>query len=74
MTIKLSKTQGTEWKGTGFGSNAASWVVKGAEHIAINGGGSGFWYAIEDGKRIASGSTRREVLDCLAYKRPELIA
>ena len=73
MTITLTKTQSTEWKGNGFGSSAASWAIKGAEHIAITGGGGGFWYAIEEGKRIASGSTRRELLDCLAFKRPELL-
>jgi len=48
--------------------------VKGAEGITIRSVSSGTWYAIEDGKRIATGSTRRELLDVLEGKRPELAA
>lgn len=72
--IKLTKTEGTDWAGNGFGSRAAEWVVKGAEGIAIRSVSSGTWYAIEDGKRIASGSTRSELLGILESKRPHLSA
>jgi len=72
--IKLTKTEGTDWAGNGFGTRAAEWAVKGAEGITIRSVSSGTWYAIEDGKRIATGSTRRELLDVLEGKRPELAA
>jgi len=73
--IKLKKTEATEWLGNGFGSQPASWVVDGAEHIAIRYLGN--WVAIDTrlegfDRLIARGATKMDLLEVLEVKQPEV--
>ena len=72
MMIKLVKKAGAFWAGNGFGNETAEWVVKGAEDIIVRK--SGFsWTATENGARIVKGApTKKEALEWLEDKRPEL--
>jgi len=70
--IKLVKKADAFWAGNGFGNEAAEWVVKGAEDIIVRK--SGFnWIATENGTHLVKGApTKKEALEWLADKRPEL--
>ena len=72
--IKLVKKADAFWAGNGFGNETAEWVVKGAEDIIVRK--SGFsWIATENGARIVKGApTKKEALEWLADKRPELVS
>tara|TARA_R110000744_G_scaffold263311_1_gene377710 strand:+ start:351 stop:572 length:222 start_codon:yes stop_codon:yes gene_type:complete len=70
--IKLTKKAESYWAGNGFGNEAAEWVVKGAEGITVRKSGFG-WIATENGARIIKGAgTKKEALEWLEDKRPEL--
>ena len=69
--LKLNKLTNSTWRGTGFGVCNATWVIKGAEHIEVCGS-YGNWTAFDNGARFANAFTRSELLDLIAYKRPEL--
>tara|TARA_Y100000114_G_scaffold38288_2_gene33946 strand:+ start:3532 stop:3753 length:222 start_codon:yes stop_codon:yes gene_type:complete len=70
--IKLKKMNDAYWAGNGFGNEPAEWVVKGAENIVVRRSGLG-WIATENGTRIVNGlGTKKEVLEVLEWKRPEL--
>jgi len=57
-----------------MGDIPAQWVVKGAEDIVVRHSGSG-WIATENGTRIVSGrGTKKEVLEELEWKRPDLVS
>lgn len=67
--VKLTKSKGSEWQGNGFGSSAAEWVVKGAEHIAVRRL-VGNWYAIDTNTntKIARGFDKAMLLEVLSEK------
>jgi len=74
VMIKLTKKTDAFWAGNGMGDIPAQWVVKGAEDIVVRHSGSG-WIATENGTRIVSGrGTKKEVLEELEWKRPELVS
>ena len=65
--IKLTKVKSSEWMGNGFGNANASWVVKGAEHISVSHY-AGSWNAHDHSNRIASGFTRKDLIEILETK------
>jgi hypothetical protein len=68
--IKLTKKQSTEWLGTGFGSDTATWVVKGHEHIEVLKL-AGSWTAIDrnTNSRLINGQpTKADALEILSTK------
>ena len=71
--IKLKKQKSTEWLGNGFGGDTAEWVVAKDESIGITKIGFN-WRAYQEGKCIARGYTRADLLESLEEKRPELAA
>jgi hypothetical protein len=74
VMIKLTKKTDAYWAGNDMGNEAAQWVVKGAEDIVVRKSGFG-WVATENGTRIVSGrGTKKEVLEELEWKRPELVS
>jgi hypothetical protein len=74
VMIKLTKKTDAYWAGNGMSNEAAQWVVKGAEDIVVRKSGFG-WVATENGTRIVSGrGTKKEVLEELEWKRPELVS
>ena len=74
--IKLTKTKESGWVDNVIGTETADWVVKKAPNIAVVEWFG--WCAIENmgtpEKRILvrNGSTRKECLERLEQKRPEL--
>ena len=42
MIVKLKKLKSCEWLGNGMGNAAAQWAVKGAEHIHVWKGSTGW--------------------------------
>jgi hypothetical protein len=68
--VKLVKKDSTVWNGNGFGSDTATWVVKGHEHIEVLKL-AGSWTAIDrnTNSRLISGqSTKADALEILSTK------
>lgn len=66
MQIKLIKKTASEWAGNGFGNSAAEWRVEGTSIDVWKS--STFWFAYKDGRRIAMGDTRADLIEALQQK------
>jgi len=67
--LKLKKISSTEWRGNGFGTANASWVVVGYENISVIGNDYG-WVARDtnNGRFLSGGRTRKECVKVLEQK------
>ena len=66
MKIKLIKKSASEWAGNGFGNNSAQWQVEGTDIDVWKS--STFWFASKNGRRIAMGDTRADLIELLQNK------
>lgn len=64
--MKLIKQKNSEWHGNGFGSASAEWLIAGT-NITVSQLGM-FWYAVCDGKKIARGATKNDLLENIKLK------
>lgn len=64
--MQLIKQKNTEWRGNGFGSTSAQWLVSGTDIRVIQLGA--YWYAIQGDQKIARGTTKKDLLENMALK------
>ena len=68
--IKLTKVRGQSWNGNGMGTDAAEWVVKGAEHLKVLKLNDR-WICRDDSRRKEHGYSR--IVAKATYKRDLIV-